>query len=268
MKFRKSILIVIAALLVLTGCSQKSSKKAAQLNLTASQVVKKAPTNLGPGLITHRIKLASPDGTQLLLASANFGGKPAVAHSSAGFKNASQNQGVEMWLGNDTAYLHGKASWYTIAPGKVIATPLASYFTAMRSNDIAKGLTAAQIKKAQVKNTAKTATISYQATDPALARSAFEGAIASYPLADNQQKYFNMFLPRAKYDRGTVREEINKQSGRVLHLTIKVHASVDNKLQMNLTQTYKGKPQQKMLTIPQEVTSTAKPMPKNPQDRK
>ena len=269
MKFRKTLLFVLASLLVLTGCGKNSSrKKAVQPDLTASQVVKKAPSNLGAGLITHRIKLASPDGTQILLASANFGGKPAVAHSSAGFKNASQNQGVEMWLGNGTAYLHGQASWYTIAPGKVIATPLTSYFTALRSNDVVKGLTSAQIKKAKVTNSAKTATLTYQATDTALAKKAFEGALASYPIADNQQKYFNIFLPRAKYDKVTVKEEIAKSTGSVKHITIKVHASVDNKLQMNLTQTYKGKPQQKMLAIPQEVTSNAKPMPKNPKDRK
>lgn len=264
MKFRKTFLVVIAALLVLTGCSKQGSKKKAQQpDLTASQVVKKAPASLGAGLITHRIKLASPDGTQILLASANFGGSPRVAHSSAGFKNVSENQGVEMWLGGNQAYIHGNGNWYTIAPGKVIATPVASYFTAMRSNDVTKELTAAQIKKAKVANTAKTATITYQANDPALAKKAFENALASYPLADNQQKYFNMFLPRAKYDQVSVKEEISKNTGSVKHITIKVHASVDGKLQMNLTQTYKGKPQQKMLTIPQDVTSNAKPLPKS-----
>lgn len=258
MKFKKALMGLLSAILLITlaGCSHPQKKKAAPL--TKTEVIQKAQKTYKSGQVIQSIRLGTDTSTQTVIANTMFGGNPTVFHISNQTSSQGKTSSSEEWINMNHVYLHGQKCWYHAKLDQLSGHTYAELLEAATDNKLLNDPNSTLVKAYKMKKNKQTYTLTANLKKQKLMKQAVDPVVATVGQSAAQEKVFRRIQKYGKYQSMSVKLIV--QNKKLAGFNVFVNLKLGKYMKARIGQSFGNFGSHDFLKVPNEALNS-QPLP-------
>lgn len=265
MKLKKVFIgVSLAAVFLLSGCSQQKQKKADPV-FNKTQVVQQAKKSFKSGQVIQSVTLGTDTSSQVATANTTFGGDSTTYHITNQTTSKGQTRSSEEWVNFNNVYINGQGTWYKADLEKLTGHSYAELTDAIMNNKLISNPSDKLVKNYKMKRNKNTYILTAKATDKDLMKKAAAPIFNTTPQSTDQAKIFKQIQKLVKYKYMTVKAVVKDK--KLTTFNVFINMKLGKLMTVKVGQSYGNFGRHDFLKVPTSATN-AKPLPTNKNNKK